>query len=384
MKKIKETIVTPLTYVLNLSLSTGVFPSELKLANVIPIYKAGDAQVFTNYRPVSVLPVFSKIFERIMYTRLLSFLNKHKILYDYQFGFREKYSTYLALITLTEKISNALDEGKQVIGIFLDFSKAFDTVNHEILLLKLENYGIRGVALDWFKSYFSNREQYVTYNNCKSTTRNLSCGVPQGSILGPLLFILYINDLCHVATRCFLMLFADDSNLFYTGDDLEALNREINEELGNILFWLEVNKLSLNVNKTHYIIFRSRNIATQDVHINVKNVTIDKVEYTKFLGVIIDEKLSWKQHIEYVRKKLSKSTGILSKARKYLPKECLKTLYYTFAYPYLTYCIHVWGKSFTTYIAVIAKVQKRLIRIITNSHYREHTSPLLKKIIYPI
>ena len=156
LRTIKSIIVKPLTHVLNLSFISGIFPSELKVANVVPIFKSGDGQIFTNYQPVSVLPVFSKILERLMYNRLLSFLNKHKIIYDYQFGFREKYSTYLALIKLTEKISEALDEGKNVIGIFLDFSKAFDTISHEILLKKLYHMGFRGPIYQRIKSYLSN------------------------------------------------------------------------------------------------------------------------------------------------------------------------------------------------------------------------------------
>ena len=246
--------------------------------------------------------------------------------------------------------------------------------------MKLENYGIRGVSLEWFKSYLSNRQQFVTYNNCKSSTSNVYCGVPQGSILGPLLFIIYINDLCHVAKHCFLLLFADDSNLFYTGNDLDELTKSINEELDSIIFWLEVNKLSLNISKTHYIVFTRRKTVAQDINIHVKNVAIGRVSYTKFLGVQIDEKLNWKPHIEYIRKKLSKSTGILIKARQYLPKQCLKTLYYTFVYPYLNYCIQVWGKTYASYLDPINKAQKRIIRIITSSNYRKHTPPLFKQL----
>ena len=277
---------------------------------------------------------------------------------------------------LTEKISTALEEGKHVIGIFLDFSKAFDTVDHDVMLLKLEHYGIRGVALKWFKSYLNERQQYVTYNSCKSNALNINCGVPQGSILGPLLFIIYINDLAKVAKNCFMMLFADDSNLFYSGYDIDELTKTINEELKNVLYWLEVNKLSLNVNKTHYIIFSSRNVSVQDIEVRVRDVSIDRVAHTKFLGVQIDEKLNWKAHINYTNKKLSKCVGILIKARKCLPSYCLKTLYHTFAYPYLTYCIHVWGNACITHLDPLIKTQKRLIRIICNAGYRDHTGPL--------
>ena len=174
---------------MNISLLKGVVPSELKIAKVIPLFKSGDPTKFSNYRPVSVLPVFSKILERLMYTRLLSFINKNNLLYKFQFGFREDHSPQLALIYLIDKISNALENGEYVLGVFLDFSKAFDTVNHEILFTKLKHYGIRDNALCWFKSYLSNRIQYVSYEGCESTKRNITCGVPQGSILDHFYFL---------------------------------------------------------------------------------------------------------------------------------------------------------------------------------------------------
>ena len=161
IKQIKDFIISPFTHICNLSITTGVFPRQMKIANIVPIYKSGDNTLFNNYRPVSVLPLFSKILERIVYNRLIEFFNKHSVLYDYQFGFRKLYSTHMALITLIDKLSNALDEGSKVVGIFLDFSKAFDTIDHDILLLKLEHYGVRGLALDWFKNYLNSRFQYM-------------------------------------------------------------------------------------------------------------------------------------------------------------------------------------------------------------------------------
>ena len=262
----------------------------------------------------------------------------------------------------------------------MDLSKAFDVIDHSILKQKLEHYGFRGIFLEFILSYIQDRQYFVSSNGFKSPTKTVNIGVPQGSILGPLLFIIYINDLSHVALHCFLMLFADDSNLFYSGNDITEITKCINAELTNVLYWLEVNKLSLNVSKTHYIIFSSRNVTVKDIDIRVRDVNIDRVAYTKFLGVQIDQKLNWKEHINYINKKLAKSTGILLKARKYLPAYCLKSLYHTFAYPYLTYCIHVWGNACATHLDPLIKTQKRLIRIITNAGYRDHTAPLFRQL----
>ena len=198
IKLTKESILVPLTNLVNLSFEQGVFPSELKLAIITPLYKAKDPMFFNNYCPISLLSVFSKIIERLMYSRLLNFINKHKILNKLQFGFRNNHSTFMALVILVENLVNALDNGKCAVGIFLDFQKAFDTVDHGILLDKLYCYGIRGIAHKWFISCLSSRQQSVMYNGHESEFKMMRCGVPQGSILGPLLFLLYINDLTAV------------------------------------------------------------------------------------------------------------------------------------------------------------------------------------------
>ena len=255
IKTVKDSIKIPLAHIDNLSFDAGMFPVELKIAKIVPIFKSGDECTFTNYRPVSVLPVFSKIMERLMYDRLISYMLKHNILFEYQFGFQKGKSTHMALITLVDRITEALDNGDYVVGVFLDFSKAFDTVDHAILLDKMTIYGVRTIALKWFKDYLTGRSQYVTYNGFKSNNSEIKCGVPQGSILGPLLFLLYINDLASVSEACFSILFADDSNMFISGKDVEVMSEKLKSDMENIRQWLCCNKLSLNVSKTHYMVF---------------------------------------------------------------------------------------------------------------------------------
>ena len=209
----------------------------------------------------------------------------------------------MALIILIDKITQALENGDYVIGIFLDFSKAFDTIDHHILLKKLEMCGIRGVAHKWIQSYMSNRYQYVQYNDVSSSWKKIVCGVPQGSILGPLLFLMYINDLASITKHIFPLMFADDTNGFVIGKDLYNMQQEINKELHVISEWLKTNKLSLNVDKTHFMVFSGKKKISYAISIMIDGKHIERVAHTKFLGVIIDENLTWKLHICSVKKK---------------------------------------------------------------------------------
>ena len=255
-----------------------------------------------------------------MYNRLLKFLEDCNIIFENQFGFRKLHSSYMVLMVLTDKLIKSLENGEFVIGVFLDFSKAFDTVDHAILLSKLSHYGIRWSALQWFQSYLSNRKQYVTYNGVSSPVNNITCGVSQGFILGPLMFLLYINDLGHVCSSTTSILFADDTNLFKSGNDLNKMQDELNSELSNISLWLKVNKLSLNIGKTHFMVFTNKKKRLDELNILIDGNKIEEVKKTKFLGVIIDNKLSWKDHVAHVVGKVSRGLGMIIKARNYLNK----------------------------------------------------------------
>ena len=233
--------------------------------------------------------------------RLDSFISKYDVLSESQYGFRSNRSTSMALIELLEKLTNSIDDKKITVGVFIDLKKAFDTINHKLLLKKLEFYGIRGIVLKWVESYLSNRKQYVYFNGIRSDQLQIKCGVPQGSILGPQFFILYINDICNCSNILQFILFADDTNIFYSSSQYEVISAVISHELSNLRTWFALNKLSSNVLKTNYMIF-TKKIVCDNINIVFDNQPLDRVHTTKFLGVIIDDKLSWHHHITYVCK----------------------------------------------------------------------------------
>ena len=292
-KKCISGYIEPLTYLINTSFTEGVFPKELKLARVVPIFKIGDKTELTNYRPISVLSFFSKVFDKFMYTHLLYFIEQNKIIYKHQYGFRQKHSTQHAIITLVDRITNSLDKGDIVISIFLDLKKAFDTVDHPTLLNKLYAYGIRGNAFNWFKSYLSERSQYVVYDSKQSKTQTVQCGVPQGSIFDPLLFIIYMNDICNASELLFSILYADDTSVQISGNDITYLVSSMNAELELLSKWFKANKLSLNAQKTFYLVFHRARIKDHELSIQIDGSTLNRSRNIKYLGVIIDHKLNW-------------------------------------------------------------------------------------------
>jgi hypothetical protein len=380
IKRVAIEVAKPLTNIFNLSISTGVVPEKLKIAKVIPLYKKQDAEVFSNYRPVSLLPCFSKILERIVFDKCMEYIDFNRILNDKQYGFRSNHSTYMAVLQVVDKINTAVENNETTIGIFLDLSKAFDTIDHNILLHKLEYYGFRGVVLEWFKSYLNNRKQFVSYNSCNSQLKDIICGVPQGSILGPLLFILYVNDITNSTSVLDFTLFADDTTILYSHKDIASKMNIINAELDKVSNWFKANKLSVNASKTNYMIMGTSHMTSaeklQNINVLLDDTTLERVEYTKFLGILIDENLTWKNHINCISKTLSRNIGIMNKLKVYVPERILHSLYCTFILPYLNYGILIWGDTCKTYLDKHIKLQKWAVRIISNSHFRSHTKPL--------
>ena len=374
-------ISKPLTHIFNLTFVNGVIPDELKLALVTPIFKAQESDRFENYRPISVLSCFSKLLEKLMYNRLISYIEVNKILSKHQYGFRKNRSTELAIIELVDKITKGIDQGKYTLGIFLDLSKAFDTIHHRILIKKLEHYGIRGICLKWFENYLENRKQVVKYNKIKSDEMTIKSGVPQGSILGPLLFLLYINDIQNCSNIISIILFADDTNVFYSHTSIEKLNEIMQTEINKISDWLNANILSINTTKTKCILFRSRKKKQkQNITITINDNVIKQVKKTTFLGVVIDECLTWKEHINLITKKMIKASSIISRIRHFTNLNALKLIYYSLVYPYLIYGNLIWGNTYKTRLQKIMNIQKKLMRLITFKSYSEHTESIFKKL----
>ena len=387
LKDIKGIISRPLSIIINQSLCSGIFPSKLKLAKVIPLYKKEDQRVFGNYRPISLLSSISKIFEKVAFKQILEYFTSNNLLFESQYGFRENHSTELAALEFIDRIKLEMDRKKIPFSIFLDLSKAFDTLNHDILLTKLRYYGIQGIALNWFQSYLTKRSQYVQYNDTSSSIREIETGVPQGSILGPLLFIIYMNDIHTVSDKSNFILYADDTTLISplcsfshcSHNDMNYVSTMINLELTKISDWLAVNKLSLNAAKTKFMLFHNyQNIINEDdiPHLTINDTVIERVTEFNFLGLTINEFMNWNSHSSKISNKISRTLGVMNRLKRYLLFSALKLMYSSLILSHLQFAITSWGFEWER----LSKLQKRAIRIMTNSKYNAHTDPLFKSL----
>ena len=376
-KIVVNSVSRALSILFNQSIIEGTFPDACKEACVVPIFKGGDKEQLSNYRPISTLPFISKVFEKIMSLKMTAYLKKYNILNENQFGFQSTRSTSDAVLTLLDDIYEGLENRKNVLTVFIDFSKAFDLVDHKILLFKLPHYGFRGIVNDWFASYLTNHTQYVKINGLKSVKLSNNIGVPQGSVLGPLLFLIFINDIFNCLKSSKMILYADDASFNNSHESLNELYETVNCELDLLYNWTLVNKLVINVKKTNYMLFSLKNISEYSNTILLNNKAIIKVSTFKLLGIVLDEKLSFKYHIDLISSKVSKSIGII-RTLNFLPENILKTLYFSLIYAHFSYGITIWGSSADSILYRLNILNKRAIRIINKKHMYHHTKPLMK------
>ena len=362
-----------LAQIYNNCMKHGEFPADLKLGRVTPIYKKDCEQTLGNYRPVSTLPIFGKLFEKLIHKRLYSFLSSNGILYENQFGFRKNHSTTHALNYSVDYVKKAVGLKQHVLGLFIDLSKAFDTISHNKLLEKLENYGIRGNALDLIRSYLSDRYQFTSVLDETSEKLLTEFGIPQGSVLGPLLFIIYINDIYRATPLGKFVLFADDTNIFIVARTKSEVYADANKVLAAINSYMKSNLLHINLKKCCFMHFEpptrkkrydGNESDDTDLTLSLNGVTINKVSEVKFLGVTIDDKLTWKPHIRKLLTKLKRECGRIYSIKRNIPKHLHNMLYHTLFESHLSYGISVWGMVSRTALEPILSVQKKCVRMI--------------------
>ena len=377
IKYARNILSRPLTLLINQCIHTGIYPDQLKLSRVKPLHKRGDKTQFGNYRPIALLPSLSKIFERVMFDQLLAYLSNNNLLCINQFGFRPGHSTELAALRLVDHLIAQMDMYNVPTHIYIDLSKAFDTLDHSILLSKLKYYGVTGCSYDLLSSYLTDRSQYVEFSGHKSDTLPISTGVPQGSVLGPLLFLIYINDLPLVSNIFDMLMYADDTTL-YCNVNQNITAEVINGELLNVNQWLAANKLSLNVTKSKFMVFHMHNKSVSYPDLQINGNKIERVTEFNFLGLVLQSNLSWSKHINHISLKVSKAIGIIHRLKSVYPLSVLLTLYNTLVLPHFNYCILSWGyvvkENHHLYL-----LQKKAVRIITQSNYIAHSEPLCKQ-----
>jgi hypothetical protein len=396
LKAIAVEISQPLAHIFNLSITTGTFPNKFKVSRTVPIFKAGNSELCDNYRPISLLSSLSKVLEKLIAVQLTNHLELNNLLYEHQYGFQRNKSTLHNLTHLTNYIYSALNDKQYCIGLFLDLRKALDVCSHSILLNKLRKYGITGITHEWFVSYLKDRRQHVDIDGHISSETIFNISVIQDSILGPILFLIYINDL-YSASNLFKLMFADDTAGLAKGDHLTNLVTYVNDEIKKIARWFRANKMAVNDSKTKYIIFHTRgkniepnlkvyyddnepnenkpDLIYELERIHSSHLTPELRSY-KLLGIHLDEHLTFDYHTKYLCSKLNKSLYCINRAKNFLLNKALKTLYYSLIHSHLSYCTPILSCASNSNIQTIYKIQKKAIRTVTQNTYLAHTNPI--------
>ena len=354
-----------LTHLFNCSLKTGIFPDAWKKANVVPIFKGGDREAVGNYRPISLLPLPGKILEKIVHSKISEFLEAYAFLTEHQGGFRKGFSTVSTIADLTDDIFTEINEGRTTLAAFVDLKKAFDTVNTEILLKKLTAAGITGRMLDWCTSYLTGRSQKTLVNGLRSTSRPVTCGVPQGSVLGPLFFLVYVNDLQYALAGSNFKLYADDTVLYQSGVNAEEASVALQSSLDKFWEWSTTNRLTINTSKTKVMVFGSRSKVkkAKSVTLTLKDDILKKVPTFKYLGLTLDTTLNYNHHISSVIRIVLHKMTLLAKMKKYLNNDVALLIYKSMLLPYLDYADVIFYKSNSSDLDKLQRLQNRCLRI---------------------
>lgn len=377
---LREELIVILKNLVNDTIYSGIYPPELKISKITPIFKSGSRDCMSNYRPISVISVFSKVVEKILKKRMLSFISRYIAVDDFQYGFMKNSSTLCATVDFVSYISRALDDRKLVIAIFVDLSKAFDVVGIEILLDKLNKMGFRGPMYSLIKTYLFERKQYVKVGDVCSQFEASTCGVPQGSVLGPLLYSLYVLNLRCAGLRARYFTFADDTVLVYEGMDKLTLSQEVSQDITRYVNWLYSNKLKINIHKTNYMIFKQKNKHIDNLVVRMNNVKLNRVSSVKYLGLVVDDRLDWSEHVNKISDKIIPMIAATYRCRDYLTMKTKMNVYNAFFLSHLRYLLPIWGMCGKTNFSKIQTLQNKTLKVLFNYDRLFSTETLYKEL----